>query len=257
MNKIIFASLLLTCTVSLTAQNNQNPEKVTSGTVIYQEVIKLDIKLEGEEAAQMANIFPKQRKTQKELRYNNQISLYVNSKEESDNNTTMESGNATIQIKMAEPDNKFYYDLQKKQKIEEREFLTRKFIIEDHIEDAGWKFTGKEKTILGYPCREATREKGKGTEHVWFAPSIPVSTGPADYVGLPGLVLAMESADGKHTITATSITFEPIDKKLLSRPRKGKKVSQKEFDEIVAEKMKEMGAQQGEGNGTMMIRIVK
>ena len=41
----------------------------------------------------------------------------------------------------------------------------------------------------------------------------------------------------------------------IAKPDKGRKVTREEFDQIVEEKMKEMGAQPGAGGGQMMIRI--
>ena len=42
-------------------------------------------------------------------------------------------------------------------------------------------------------------------------------------------------------IVAQDIDFKKIDKKLITKPKKGKKVTKEEFQKIVEEKMKEMG----------------
>jgi len=163
-----------------------------------------------------------------------------------------------IMIKMQEPDNKMYTDFLAKKQIEQREFMTRMFLIEKELGVSDWKLTGNEKTILGYSCQEATREPNDSTKIVaWFTPSIPIPAGPGEYLNLPGLVLAVDFDNGKHTLTAKSIEAIEVNNKMLAKPKEGKKTTEAEYKKIVDEKMKEMGAE-GTGNGTrMMIRIEK
>ena len=133
--------------------------------------------------------------------------------------------------------------------------MTRMFLIEGTVENK-WKFTGNQKMILDYPCQEAELEGAENKTVVWFTPAIPVQSGPANYIGLPGLVLAVDVNDGKNVITATSVELASVDKSLLEKPSKGKKTTREEFDKIVDEKMKEMGAESGSGgSGTIMIKI--
>ena len=51
----------------------------TSGTIVYEQTIKMEIKMEGE-AAQFAAMMPKERKSAKVLYFNGQQSLYENKK---------------------------------------------------------------------------------------------------------------------------------------------------------------------------------
>ncbi|MCK5822264.1 MAG: GLPGLI family protein [Bacteroidales bacterium] len=256
MKKTALFVIVLALSIGLFAQNNENSSK--EGKVVYEDVMKLDIKLEGA-AAQFADQLPKERRSKKELLFNENSSLYQNIKEdESAEEVAMEQGGMMMKMSMMEPDNKLFYDLNKSETIEQREFMTRMFLIKSKIEQGEWKMTGEQKTILDYPCFQAvkTNEDGEKTK-AWFSPAIPVASGPSNYFGLPGMVLQVEMEDGEHTITAISVEFEAIDKKLLVKPRKGKKVNQTEFDKIVEEKMKEMGAEHGEGGSTFMIQIHK
>lgn len=230
-----------------------NAQDNTSGTVIYEQVVKLEIKLEGD-AAQFASMLPKERKSSKILYFSPEFSLYENKVSEEDETMNMSSGGANVMIKMAEPENKVFTSLKNNQQIEQREFMTRTFLIEDEREQT-WKMTGKQKMILDFPCQEAVIEKDSVSYSAWFTPAIPVSAGPANYGGLPGLILAVESENGKNTTTAISVDFSELDNTLLTKPKKGKKVSREEFDQIVEEKMKEMGAEGGKGGTQMMIRI--
>ena len=168
----------------------------------------------------------------------------------------MNSGGANVMIKMEEPDNKIYTNLEDKKQVEQREFMTRVFLIEGEGYQK-WKLTGKQKMILDFPCQEATMEKDSSEVTAWFTPVIPVSAGPSDYGGLPGLILSVEADDGKNTITALGVDFSIVPKDKIEKPKKGKKVTREEFEQIVEEKMKEMGAEGGKGGHQMMIRIHK
>jgi GLPGLI family protein len=82
----------------------------------------------------------------------------------------------------------------------------------------------------------------------WYTPDIPINQGPENYWGLPGLIL--EVSDGKTVILCSKIVINPKEKKEIKAPKKGKLVTQSEYDKIVAEKMeewREMGRQGGGG----------
>ena len=254
MKKILLSSTLFAICFGSFAQSGDTSSK--EGKVVYEDVMKLDIKIEGM-GAQFADQLPKERKSKKELIFTENVSLYQNIKEEeSAEDIAMEGGGAMFQMKMMEPDNRLFLDIKKLKVVEKQEFMTRVFLIEGDIKQGEWKVTGEQKVILDYPCMQAVKENEEGEKtFAWFTPSIPVATGPSEYVGLPGLVLQVESGDGDRVLTAKSIEFTEIDKKLLVKPKKGKKVTREEFDDIVAKKMEEMGAEHGEGGGTFMIHI--
>lgn len=251
--KSTFISLFfLLVIVFLKAQDNP-PASGTAGTVVYEQVVKLEIKLEGE-SAQFASMMPKERKSQKVLYFNPSASLYENKPVDDDLTMKAESGGA-VMIKMMEPDNKVFTNLADNRQVEKREFMTREFLIETALNPSDWKLTGNQKMVMNYPCQEAVKETKDGKTSAWFTPVIPVSAGPGSNNGLPGLVLAVDVNDGKQTLTATSIDLNPVADNVIVKPDKGKKVTKEEFDKIVEEKMKEMGAEAGPGGGRVMIRI--
>ncbi len=225
-----------------------------SGSVIYEETVKFEIKLEGEMAHLMKDM-PKEQKSEKILYFNHQASLYTNVEKE-ENNTAggMESG---MRFFTSTPDQKLYIDLEKEEIIEQREFMTRMFLINSDMPSSEWKITGEQLMILDYPCMEATKTDTAGViTRVWFAPSLQVKSGPGHHCNLPGLVLAVEQDEGKRKLMAQSVSFDEPDKNLLKKPKDGKKVSSEEFEKIVAEKMKEMGAEGGVSSGAhVMIKI--
>ena len=228
-------------------------QEITSGKVIYEQVVQLDIKLEGE-AAHMASMLPKERKSEKILWFNQEATLYENSSATKNEDMVMDQGGANVMIRMAEPDNKVFTNLATGLQTEQREFRTRQFLIE-HQPSFQWKITGNQKIILGFPCMEATLGNDDKKVTAWFTPVIPVSSGPGIHGGLPGLILAIESNEGKNVTMAVKVETEAGEIPNIAKPDKGRKVTREEFDQIVAEKMKEMGAQPGAGGGHMMIRI--
>lgn len=230
-----------------------NAQEITSGRVTYEQVVQLEIKLDGE-AAHMASMLPKERKSEKILWFNEQASLFENSNTAKNEDVMMNQGGANVTFRMAEPDNKVYTDLAKGIQTEQRDFMTRQFLIEDRP-TFQWKITGKQKLILDYPCMEATTGDADKMVTAWFTPVIPVSTGPGTYGGLPGLILSIETNEGKNITTAIKVETGETEAGKISKPDKGRKVSREEFDKIVEEKMQEMGAQPGAGGQHIMIRI--
>lgn len=85
------------------------------------------------------------------------------------------------------------------------------------------------------------------TVTAWYTPEIPVSNGPGEYSGLPGLILEV-SAD-RTTILCSKITLNPAEKTEIKEPTKGKVVTQAEFNEIIAKKMEEMRENFRNGGG--------
>ena len=163
-------------------------------------------------------------------------------------------GEGNVNIVMKTPENKIYTDLIKKEIIEQREFMTRMFLINGDMPEKDWKITGQQEMILDYPCIEATHTDTSGmVTRIWFTPSINIPAGPGNYCNLPGLVLKVDINEGQRVLEARSISFDDPGKDVFEKPDNGKKVSRDEFDTIVAEKMKEMGAEGSTGGGGIVI----
>lgn len=157
------------------------------------------------------------------------------------------------------------------------EILGKQFLIKDELKKQDWKLVNETKNIGKYTCYKATREievqrvtsfstNGKEdhkdesdmetmTITAWYTPEIPINAGPSMYWGLPGLIL--EVNDGSQTIVCSKIVLNPKNKVSIKEPTKGKKVTQKKFDEISMKKQKEqMERYRGRGDGEHMeIRI--
>jgi len=140
-----------------------------------------------------------------------------------------------------------YTDLAKGSMTKQFSFMTRFFRMEEKTRQSAWKIGTEQVIIQGYTCQNATMKKGEKIITAWFTPEIPVSAGPADYEGLPGLILSIEE-DGRNTILATSIDLSEPDT-AIKKPKEGTKVDQEELDKIVVEKIEEWKKTQQQRGG--------
>ena len=169
-----------------------------------------------------------------------------------------------------------YKNLKEKQLAKEREITGKKFLIKDDLVPYNWQMTSESRMIGNYLAfkaiaavtkenspqvrwggrrnqeNDSTENKEVETPEVefitaWYTLDIPVSNGPADYWGLPGLIL--EVSQGDTTMLCTKIVMNPKDAVEIKSPTKGKVVTQSEFDDIFEEKMMEMRERYGRGRG--------
>ncbi|WP_460219933.1 GLPGLI family protein [Psychroserpens sp. MEBiC05023] len=72
----------------------------------------------------------------------------------------------------------------------------------------------------------------------WYTPQIPVSTGPGEYQGLPGLILEV-NAD-RTVMLCTKVVMNPKERDTIERPEKGEVVTRSEYNQIMKDKIQEM-----------------
>ncbi len=248
MKQFVLAVTVILATLTGNAQ-------IKEGAIVYEEVINLAKKL-GPQMEQFKGMIPDERKSYKELIFNESAAICL-TKEAGDLeiNQTDADGNE-MQIEMKRPEETFYTDLKKKQLIANREFMTRKFLVTSNFDELDWKITGEQKTILDIPCVAATATRGDNTVVAYFAPTIPISSGPNSFVGLPGMVLEANLNEGEYKVAAIKITEGKADETQLVKPSQGKKMSKKDFDTLMEEKMKEMREQNGgQGGNGVIIRM--
>ncbi|MFY0603801.1 MAG: GLPGLI family protein [Flavobacteriaceae bacterium] len=154
------------------------------------------------------------------------------------------------------------------------ELMGKIFLVKDSLNKYDWEMTGETKNIGKYTCYKATfsrevenmtmsmlngemketKKKETIITTAWYTPDIPVSNGPDDFGGLPGLIL--EINDGKLTIVCTEIVLNPTNKVEIKEPTKGKEVSREKFEAISRKKSKEMMERfKSNRGGTRHIRI--
>ncbi|WP_298513668.1 GLPGLI family protein [uncultured Kordia sp.] len=82
----------------------------------------------------------------------------------------------------------------------------------------------------------------------WYTLDIPISQGPGEFWGLPGLILEVNAY--RTTVLCSKIVMNPGEKEIIEEPTKGEEVTRKEYNEIVMNKMKEMREMyRGRGRG--------
>lgn len=247
MKKLILLALIFS-TGGLLAQQK-------SGQIFYKETTDIHRGMENESSEIIAAV-PQYQSSSMCLLFTENISLYQKIDEEKDqalpSNWTHEDHGMNVTMKIEAPRYTLYQDLMKNEKTEERDFLGKLFLIEGPLRTYQWKIAPEEKIITGFNCRKAVHQDSSRTLVAWFTSEIPVSVGPSEYHGLPGMILEVNIDNGARIITANKVLNEPPGRDLLQKPYKGKRVSVSEFEEIRDNKLKEMGAEQGG-----MMRVIK
>ncbi len=157
-----------------------------------------------------------------------------------------------------------YKNIKSNSQSQNQEFYGKVFLVKDSLMSLNWTLGSETRKIGNYTCYKATssiptdqlnwysfswdslRKKANSDENsqidmtvieAWYSPQVPISNGPADYVGLPGLILEVSAAD--TTLLCYKIVINPADKTDIEAPNKGKLVSKMEYKNIITEKMKE------------------
>jgi GLPGLI family protein len=167
---------------------------------------------------------------------------------------------------------KKYLNSKDKKSIVEDEVFGKEFLIVEPLEKPDWKLDNETKKIGDYNCFKAellvtvTEKQKKEYEEflkkeetkpslfkmeepkdkvivAWYTPEIPVSFGPNNYWGLPGLIL--EINEDNVIILCSKVTLSTKEKSKIKVPSTGEKVTQDKFDEIQKKKMDSMKDEDG------------
>lgn len=87
------------------------------------------------------------------------------------------------------------------------------------IEDLKWTIGDLTKTVLGYECQIATAFYHGREWTAWFSTDIPITSGPWQLIGLPGLIMEAQTEGGeyKFEIIALEKTNQPIKPRPILR----------------------------------------
>ncbi len=209
----------------------------SKGKITYIETIKLDLHIQGLDES-MLKLLPKSKSLEKELVFNNTISIYRDTDNPEEDSSIDKEG---VVIKFLQEDTKdiLYKNQNEKIKIHQKGFMGKSFIIKEKIKIYKWKLTGEKIKYLNYECQKAVIQTDDEFIVAWFAPQIPVPHGPSIYHGLPGAILLVSINDGETEIKAQKIELSTLTE-TLNIPTDGKVVTEKELEKIELEKMKEM-----------------
>ncbi|MEM6299891.1 MAG: GLPGLI family protein [Bacteroidota bacterium] len=186
-----------------------------------------------------------------ELVFNNQESTYTKM-ESLEASSTAKSGGFAMVIGDGGQD-QLYKNTETRTYKKAEGLLGKAFLIEDELTLPEWTLVEEYKEIVGQKCQKAQLTKIReitdfndmsktkmDTVYItaWFATEIPVAQGPKSYWGLPGLIL--EVSTGNASITCTELELNPSEEIVIEVPKKGRKVTQEEYDQISDEKIKEL-----------------
>jgi GLPGLI family protein len=230
------AILLLAGTLNVAAQ------EPIGGTVVYTRTTTYNFEPTGnDEWDAYAKTLPTEGKFEKVLYFTSEASLYDESTLEKEA-TSEPQQKAMFMASYGKPPKpalkSLYIDFREESKVALQEFMTREFLVVSPLDNKGWKLDPTRKKIGEYVCMKASMNLEGDTVTAWFAPEIPVPAGPAEYYGLPGVVLAVECL-GETILLATTINLLPPPAELLVKPESGKKTSPEAFEQIVEEKVEE------------------
>lgn len=166
-----------------------------------------------------------------------------------------------------------YKNVKENALVQSQEFYGKQFLVKDKLQAIDWKMGTESKQIGQYLCFKAmayvptaelswydfswsnlrqAEQKPDSTKApevkmtpivAWYTPQIPVGHGPAEYWGLPGLI--MEVSAGNTTILCSKIVMNPKEKVKIEAPGKGKEITKLAYQETINRKMKEMRDNRG------------
>jgi len=170
-----------------------------------------------------------------------------------------------------------YKNVKDNQLVQAQEFYGKRFLVVDELEQIDWQMQQETKMIGNYQCfkavatiptqnlkwydfswselRRQQKAKEDGVEaevemttvEAWYTLQIPVRHGPAEFWGLPGLIL--EVSAGGTVMLCSEIQINPEDKIEIVAPDKGTEITKKEYKETIVSKMQEMLNSRGRRRG--------
>ncbi|MEM6516776.1 MAG: GLPGLI family protein [Bacteroidota bacterium] len=254
--------------------NNVRPSNDFQGKAVYMSKSTLDL---GRWGARMSEEQKKQVKARLKNRLEKTYTLVFNKTEslftEEEQLDAMSGATDSWGKNFAAGDS--YKNVKSNTQIQDQEFYGKRFLVKDSLQAITWKMGSESKNIGNYTCFKATAsiptneltwysfswsklrnnsENGEDKEiamtevEAWYTPQIPVSHGPSEYWGLPGLILEVSAGD--TTMLCTKIVLNPEDKLKIEAPDSGKEITKSAYQETIVEKMKEfrsqrMGARRG------------
>ncbi len=164
-------------------------------------------------------------------------------------------------------DLELYKNIKLKKSVAKKDLMGKHFFVENKLQNFNWVLLNETKKIGNYNCNSAqiiipvTKEEQEAFEqevlenetnktnfikpekptdkiiNVWYTVEIPISNGPEEYWGLPGLIL--EVSDGETIILCTKVVLNSKKTK-IKMPKEKNLIQQSEYDKIVDNKLEEL-----------------
>jgi GLPGLI family protein len=273
--------LVLGLMIALISISTSAIAQMKEGKISYERKINMHRNLPD---PQMKSMVPEFRTDKFELIFNEAVSLFrsvVDDEAPDPFANAGGGGGGGMRMNFRMPTANTYTDLAKQTQYEERAFFEKEFLIIDSLKQYKWKLSEETKTIAKQLCKKATTmisapqirmrvSMGGGGNNtdttantprapketelvVWYAENIPVSFGPDNYSGLPGVIMEIDQENGATVTTAVEVSAK-YPKKELVAPTKGDKMNRAQFQENMQKLMQDM-QRGGGGMGGMRIRV--
>ncbi|HEU5148604.1 MAG TPA: GLPGLI family protein [Chryseosolibacter sp.] len=147
-------------------------------------------------------------------------------------------------MRMRRPKNETYLNQAESRIISLREFMGKKYLIEDTLRMRPWKIGTDTKEIAGYLCRKAiiTDAERKMNVVAWFTDALRPFLGPENFNTLPGAVLQVDVNDGERILSAKQINLRPLEKNEIEIPKAKSKMTEDEYREMVNAQLERLRA---------------
>lgn len=151
--------------------------------------------------------------------------------------------------------------------VQSQEFYGKRFLVKDNLYKINWELGSETKQIGQYTCYKASatvpteeiawynfswsdlRPAKKNPEtgepevktttiEAWYSPQIPVTHGPGEFWGLPGLILEVSAGD--TVMLCSEIAINPKEKIKIKAPSKGEEITKKKYASTIRTKMMDM-----------------
>lgn len=268
--------------IALTSITSTASAQMKEGKISYERKINMHRNLPD---PQMKSMIPEFRTDKFELIFNESVSLFrsvVDDEAPDPFANAGGGGGGGMRMNFRMPTANTFTDLAKQMQYEERAFFEKEFLIVDSLKQYKWKLSEETKTIAKQLCKKATTMitapqmrmrvsiggPGNNTDTtantprapketelvVWYAENIPVSFGPDNYSGLPGVIMEIDQDNGANVTTAVEVSAK-YPKKELVAPTKGEKMNRAQFQENMQKLMQDMQRGGGIRMGGATIRV--
>lgn len=123
-----------------------------------------------------------------------------------------------------------------------KQIFEERFLIQDSLQKLKWRITSEVRTIADYKCRKAVTIICDSVYVIaFYTDEIPVSGGPEQFGGLPGMILQLVVPRLHTTWVATQVTVTPNNKLETNPTIKGKKVNREELAAVIKKGLKGWG----------------
>jgi len=233
-----------------------------TGRAYYKSSSKISISMDStkmapEQMAQIQASLKKQMEQNYVLSFNQTESTWKKEESLGGGPATASSGGAVFMVASSGEGSTLYKNIADQTYLEDHEMMEKAYLVKDNLTPEEWELSGETKKVGNYTAQKASftkivdskrfstgmteMENVKDTLQitVWFTPEIPVSHGPENYFGLPGLILEVQNQG--RTLICEKIELNPSSEPVvIERPSKGKEITLAEFKKIQEEGMKQM-----------------